>query len=146
MNFDSQVLSSATSGGKKHFEHLNLLTPSDFFAGELHQDPDGAPCVPPGLCHGPHLQDWRTREVRWDTYSQWCGSGMFIPDPDFYPSQISDPGSNKSNKKRGRGKNYLICNKHKFHKWKIILFFNRYRKVKANWQRIIVLFTQKIVT
>jgi hypothetical protein len=24
---------------------------------------------------------------------QCCGSGMFIPDPDFYPSRISDPGS-----------------------------------------------------
>ncbi len=24
---------------------------------------------------------------------QSCGSGMFIPDPDFYPSRISDPGS-----------------------------------------------------
>jgi hypothetical protein len=22
---------------------------------------------------------------------QCCGSGMFIPDPDFYPSQIPDP-------------------------------------------------------
>jgi hypothetical protein len=25
--------------------------------------------------------------------SQCCGSGMFIPDPDFYPFRISDPGS-----------------------------------------------------
>ncbi len=24
---------------------------------------------------------------------QCCGSGMFIPDPDFYPSRIPDPGS-----------------------------------------------------
>jgi hypothetical protein len=24
-------------------------------------------------------------------YQQCCGSGMFIPDPDFYPSRILDP-------------------------------------------------------
>ncbi len=31
----------------------------------------------------------------WEIWSgmQCCGSGMFIPDPDFYPSRISDPGS-----------------------------------------------------
>jgi hypothetical protein len=27
---------------------------------------------------------------------------MFIPDPDFYPSRISDPGSNNKNKRGGR--------------------------------------------
>jgi hypothetical protein len=27
------------------------------------------------------------------TMSQCCGSGMFIPDPDFYPSRIPDLGS-----------------------------------------------------
>ncbi len=41
-----------------------------------------------------------------------CGAGMFIPDPDFYPSRIPDlgpgsgipdPGFNNSNK-RGEGK------------------------------------------
>jgi hypothetical protein len=26
-----------------------------------------------------------------DTKHQCCGSGMFIPDPDFYPSRIPDP-------------------------------------------------------
>jgi hypothetical protein len=25
--------------------------------------------------------------------NQCCGSGMFIPDPDFYPSRIPNPGS-----------------------------------------------------
>jgi hypothetical protein len=28
-----------------------------------------------------------------NTYSQCCGSEIFIPDPDFYSSQIPDPGS-----------------------------------------------------
>jgi hypothetical protein len=32
---------------------------------------------------------------------QCGGSGMFIPDPDFYPSRISDPGSKNSNKREG---------------------------------------------
>jgi hypothetical protein len=38
---------------------------------------------------------------------QCCGSGMFILDPDFYPSRISDPGSNNSNK-RGAGKKLFV--------------------------------------
>jgi hypothetical protein len=32
---------------------------------------------------------------------QCCVSGMFIPDPDFYPFRISDPGSKNSNKREG---------------------------------------------
>jgi hypothetical protein len=32
---------------------------------------------------------------------QCCGSGMFIPDPDFYPSRIPDLGSKNSNKSEG---------------------------------------------
>jgi hypothetical protein len=30
---------------------------------------------------------------------QCCGSGMFILDPNFYPSRIPDPGSKNSNKR-----------------------------------------------
>jgi hypothetical protein len=30
---------------------------------------------------------------------QCCGSGMFIPDPDFYPSRIPDPKT--ATKERG---------------------------------------------
>jgi hypothetical protein len=33
--------------------------------------------------------------VKWgmekNIFKQCCGSGMFIPDPDFYPSRIPDP-------------------------------------------------------
>jgi hypothetical protein len=54
--------------------------------------------------------------------NQCCGSGMFIPDPDFYPSRISDPGSRipdpkTATKKRGE---QIFCQpffcSHKFHK------------------------------
>ncbi len=80
---------------------------------------------------------------------QWCGSGMFIPDPEFYPSRISDTGSKNSNKREG--KNLLFClpfyvatNNTKF---KIIIFLNWWRKKNnlSNLQIIIELFTQQTV-
>jgi hypothetical protein len=37
--------------------------------------------------------------------TQCCGSGMFIPDPDFYPSRIPDLESKNSNK---RGEQNLL--------------------------------------
>ncbi len=42
--------------------------------------------------------------------SQCCGSGMFIPDPDFYPSRIPDLGSRiqKQQQKRGMKKIVVI--------------------------------------
>jgi hypothetical protein len=39
---------------------------------------------------------------------QCCGSVMFIPDPDFYPSRISDPGIQKQQQKRGVKKKFDI--------------------------------------
>jgi hypothetical protein len=48
---------------------------------------------------------------------------MFIPDPDFYPSRIPDPKT--ATKERGEKKEK--------------------KKILANFQRIIELFTQKIV-
>jgi hypothetical protein len=38
-----------------------------------------------------NLQMGKFREKNRD--KQCCGSGMFIPDPDFYPSRIPDLGS-----------------------------------------------------
>jgi len=61
--------------------------------------------------------------LRWGqhhTFLQCCGSGMFIPDPDFYPFRSSDPGSKNSIQREG---------------WK---------KIWASSQR--ELFTQKFVT
>jgi hypothetical protein len=43
--------------------------------------------------------------------NQCCGSGMFIPYPDFYPSrsQIPDPGSKNSNQREGWKKFYFVA-------------------------------------
>jgi hypothetical protein len=72
-----------------------------------------------------------------------------IPDPDFYPSRISDPGSRNSNKKEGRKKiccHNFLCT-HKFHK--IVNYFSfdvLKKKIWANFIRIIEPFTQKMST
>jgi hypothetical protein len=39
---------------------------------------------------------------------QCSGSGMFIPDPDFYPSRIADPGSRIQNSNKERGEKKLV--------------------------------------
>jgi hypothetical protein len=57
--------------------------------------------------------------------AQCCGSGMFIPDPDFYPSRIQ-----KQEQKRGIEKNlvsYLFCS-HKFHKIENYFIFEMLKK------------------
>ncbi len=71
-----------------------------------------------------------------------------IPDPDFYPSRISDPGS-KNSKKEGWKKiccHTFFCS-HKFHIIENYFIFEMMKKkIWANFQRIIEVFTQKIVT
>jgi hypothetical protein len=74
-----------------------------------------------------------------------------IPDPDYYPSRIPDLGSRiqKQQQKRGVKKNllsYLFCS-HKFHIIEHYFIFELLKKkIWANFQRIMELFTQKIVT
>ena len=57
---------------------------------------------------------------------QCCGSGMFIPDPDFFPSRISDPGSRilDLTMKRGGKKlyqlSYLFCSFSLFYNSKLL--------------------------
>jgi hypothetical protein len=72
-----------------------------------------------------------------------------IPDPVFYPSRIPDLGSKNSNKREGWKKIYchnFLCS-HKFHKIENYFSFEVLKKkILANFQRIIELFTQKIVT
>ncbi len=69
---------------------------------------------------------------------------MFILDPDFYPSRIQ-----KQQQKRGVKKiccHTFLCS-HKFHKIKNYFSFEVVKKkIWASFQRIIELFTQKIVT
>jgi hypothetical protein len=79
---------------------------------------------------------------------QCCGSGMFIPDPDFYPSGIPDPGSKNRNKREGEKNccHTFFCS-HRFHKIVNYFMFETLKKqIWANFQRIIEIFTQKIVT
>jgi hypothetical protein len=78
-------------------------------------------------------------------FYQCCGSGMFIPDPG---SRIPDPGSKNSNKREMWKKiscHTFLCS-HKFHK--IVNYFSfevLKKKIWANFQKIIELFTKKIV-
>ncbi len=81
---------------------------------------------------------WRIRDVY---------PGSRIPDPDFYPSRIQDPKT--ATKERGEKKFDVIpfLFSHKFHK--IVHYFSfevLKKKIWANYQRIIELFTQNIVT
>ncbi len=74
-----------------------------------------------------------------------------ILDPNFYPSRIPDLGSRiqKQQQKRGVKKKFchtFLCS-HKFHKIEHYFGFEVLKKkMWANFQRIIELFTQKIVT
>ena len=73
---------------------------------------------------------------------------MFNPDPDFYPFRIPDPRSKNSNKREGLKKfccHTFLCSQ-KFHKTEHYFSFEVLKKkILANFQRIIELFTQKIV-
>jgi hypothetical protein len=76
-----------------------------------------------------------------------------ILDPDFYPHQIPDPGSRIPDPKtatKERGEKKISCHtflcSHKFHK--IVNYFSfevLKKKIWANFQRIIELFTKKFV-
>jgi hypothetical protein len=73
-----------------------------------------------------------------------------IPDPDFYPSRIPDLGSQIQKQQQERGMKKICCHtiscSHKFHKIEKYLIFEMLKKIiLANFQRIIKLFTQKIV-
>jgi hypothetical protein len=68
---------------------------------------------------------------------------MFIPDPDFYPSRILDPGSTRATK--GEGKNLFLsfCEGADYRcRIENYFIFEHYRKKSE--QRIIVLFTKKL--
>ncbi len=75
-------------------------------------------------------------------FRQCCGSGMFILDP---WSRIPDPGSNNSNKREGEKICYppFFCS-HKYQKIKKSCEVVK-KKTWANFQRIVILFTQNKV-
>jgi hypothetical protein len=60
-----------------------------------------------------------------DLAKQCCGSGMLIPDPDFYPSRI--PNQTTATKEDGERNllTYLLFLATKITKLKIILFLNK---------------------
>jgi hypothetical protein len=70
-----------------------------------------------------------------------------IPDPDFYPSRISDPKiATKGRDVRKKICCHTIFCSHKFHKNVNYFIFEMLKKlIWANFQRIIELFTKKIV-
>ncbi len=80
---------------------------------------------------------------------QACGSEMFIPDPvsRFLPLPV--PASKNSNRREEWKKiccNTFLC-RHKFHKIENYFSFEvPEKKIRANFQRFIELFTQEIVT
>jgi hypothetical protein len=93
----------------------------------------------------------RTQKPQRRVFSSVADPGCLsrIPDPDFYPSRISDPGSKNSNKRQGWKnffvKPYFVATN--FTKLNSILFFICWRKkIWPNFPGIIEVFTQKIVT
>ncbi len=81
-------------------------------------------------------------------YVSWFISRM--PDPDFYPSRISNPGSRiqKQQQKRGVKKNcyHTFLWSQILQNWILFYFWNAEKKIWANFQRIIEVFTQKVLT
>ncbi len=71
---------------------------------------------------------WPSMPTSTGTFFQCCGSGMFIPDPDFYPSRIPDLKTTTT--ERG-GKNllsYLFLLLQISQNWKLFYFWNAEEK------------------
>jgi hypothetical protein len=80
------------------------------------------------------------------------GCSSRIPDPDFYPYRIPDLGARIQKQQQKSGVKKVFCHNflcsHKFHKIANYFSFEvlKKKKIWANFQRIIELFAQKIVT
>ncbi len=86
---------------------------------------------------------------RAETLIQCCGSGMFIPDPDFYPFMIPDLGSRIQKQQQKRGVKKIWCHSflcsHKFHKIENNFSFEVLKKkIWPYFQRIIELIPKKL--
>ncbi len=81
----------------------------------------------------------------WIRISKYCGSGIFIPDPDL---PIPDLGSRIQKRQQKRGEKKIVISffcSHKFHKIEnYFIFVMSKEKIWANFQMIIELFTQKV--
>ncbi len=128
-------------------------TPLGPVAASPAQGSGGAHLYPPAYdtpLHEPNYDDgyqvWIS-DFNIHSGPQCCGSEMFIPDPDFYPSRIQKQQQNRRVKQ-----NFLSCRtffcSHKFHIIEHYFVFEEMlkKKILANCLRIIELFTQKIVT
>ncbi len=97
------------------------------------------------------MNTWKWSMSVWRPGSSVADPGCLslVPDPDFYPSRIPDLGSKNSNKREGWKEIFFhtfLCS-HKFHKIEHYFSFEVLKKkIWANFQRIIELFTQKTVT
>jgi hypothetical protein len=70
---------------------------------------------------------WRMRKKNnIFSYNQWCGSGMFIPDPDFYPSPDPKTATKEKDEKKIVVVPFFVAIN--FTKLKIILFLKCWRK------------------
>ncbi len=68
-----------------------------------------------------------------------------IPDPDFYPSQIPDPKTVPKERDEKKFFYHTFFCSHKFHKIEYYVIFEMLKKkICANFQRIVEVFTQKI--
>jgi hypothetical protein len=52
--------------------------------------------IPDNFSESLETRFWVLKEINSFMRIQCCGSGMFIPDPTFYPSRIPDPGVKKA--------------------------------------------------
>ncbi len=86
-------------------KNLNIFNPKNFFRAlgkiiwDIHPGSGFFPLPDP---RGRNSTGSRIRGILKTTGKQCGGSGMFIPDPDFYPSRISDPKT--ATKDRGEKK------------------------------------------
>jgi hypothetical protein len=86
----------------------------------------GGPCLP-CMCLASTVREVATNlNKNGDEINQCCGSGLFIPDPDFYLSRIPDLGSRLQKRQQRRGVKKICCRNvfvaTNFTKFKIILF------------------------
>jgi|688.fasta_scaffold2266721_1 hypothetical protein len=72
---------------------------------------------------------------------QCCGSGMFIPDPDFLPFRFPDPTRTKKRKGQFFCPTFLCCQK--FHKIENYFFVEKVQKNLSDLTKLFSIITPK---